>query len=1099
MTKGDIGPVDCNGTIGDYVWHDVDRNGLQGPTPDEHGINGQTMTLTGTDSTGKSDYFLQTTTAGNGFYQFTGLCTGDYKVSMLIPGTYQPTTPDVGGDRTIDSNGINDNAGGVISTVSLTDAKRNDPTIDFGFQTVCDAKIGNFVWHDINRNGLQDDDEPGIGGVTVKLLDGSGNELTPPLQNETTGDGLYRFDGLCSGTYTVDVIEGTRTPLENYSPTTPFAGTAPGQEPTAPSDSNGGSNGEGFVITVNQGTNNQTIDFGYLNECAGVIGDLVWYDRNQHGLQDDINGTNGEPGIGGVIVKAFLPGPDAIFGNGDDVEAGQGTTDAFGYYFIKGLCRGTYQVIVSNPPAGYIGETQKFAPTGVEAQNPETDDNGSGYIVTLSSDIPGDPASQNLTIDFGYIGSCNGTIGDLVWLDANADGIQGAHESGLAGAQVIVRRLSDQVAMCTITTDSEGDYLCNNLCPGSYRVEITPPADYFPSPTQVGSDRTIDSNPAPWTTTLVYDNSEDLTIDFGYYPPAKLGDFVWEDKNANGQQVNGEPGIDGVKVSLLDCSGNPVLVNGNPVTTTTANGGWYLFDNLMPGCYRVKFDTPAGYTPTQANQGNDASDSDAVSGITGNYTLGPGGSDLTADAGFYKPASLGDRVWEDKNNNGLQDANESGLSGVSVTLYTCGGTFVAGPISTDASGLYKFTGLMPGSYYVVFGTKDGYTRSTQYAQGQDPNAINNNDSNADANGRTGCVTLASGEYNPTIDAGLVPASQCVPGKFTFSGNTALYGTPGNIRTFSVNGVSVNASAFSRDKSVANWKTAYLGAYAYGLGVTDRYEGDGSNDRHRVDNIDRNNYILFEFSSPVVLSRAYLDAVLGDSDVSVWYGTFTNPFTNHLTLSDALLSSMANEQNATTSSSARWAAFNGGQVEANVLIVAADVTDTTPDDWFKVHYLEYTLRVHRVAGLARRPRVGGHRRQRYPGRRRAWRQRGQRHPAGVRLDDEPADQDDRRQRQLQLHQPHARQLLRRLRDEDRVYRLHAEGRGHQRDGGQRRGPDHGRDGVRDARLRPELPGFLDAGLVPAAVCNTGLFEFIVVAPGEGHQRQRADTDRQRREG
>jgi hypothetical protein len=59
-------------------------------------------------------------------------------------------------------------------------------------------------------------------------------------------------------------------------------------------------------------------------------------------------------------------------------------------------------------------------------------------------------------------------------------------------------------------------------------------------------------------------------------------------------------------------------------------------------------------------------------------------------------------------------------------------------------------------YYVVFGTLPNYTRSPPLAQGPDPNFTNDNDSNADANGKTGCVVLASGQNNPTIDAGLVP-------------------------------------------------------------------------------------------------------------------------------------------------------------------------------------------------------------------------------------------------------------------------------------------------------------------------------------------------------
>ena len=113
------------------------------------------------------------------------------------------------------------------------------------------------------------------------------------------------------------------------------------------------------------------------------------------------------------------------------------------------------------------------------------------------------------------------------------------------------------------------------------------------------------------------------------------------------------------------------------------------------------------------------------------------------------------------------------------------------------------------------------------------------------------------------------------------------GTDGNIRTFTAGGVSVKTSAFSRDTSGV-WSTACLGSYGGGLGVTDGSEGDGSNNSHTVDNIGRDNYVLFEFSETVVVDSAFLGYVVDDSDLRIWIGTKTDPFNNHQTLSDAVL-------------------------------------------------------------------------------------------------------------------------------------------------------------------------------------------------------------------
>jgi hypothetical protein len=187
----------------------------------------------------------------------------------------------------------------------------------------------------------------------------------------------------------------------------------------------------------------------------------------------------------------------------------------------------------------------------------------------------------------------------------------------------------------------------------------------------------------------------------------------------------------------------------------------------------------------------------------------------------------------------------------------------------------------------------------------------------------------------TIDIGCVPESPCVDGTFVLTGNTAVSGSAGNIRTFSVNGVSVKASAFSRKDSDGSWAAGYLGSFSGGLGVTDTSE-TGASDTHKVDNVGgRDNYVLFEFSQEVTVSQAMLDAVTGDSDITVWIGTKANVFNNHLTLSDALLASLTKEDNDTTLTGTRTASFNAGKLSGNVLVIASSTSDTSPDDAFKI--------------------------------------------------------------------------------------------------------------------------------------------------------------------
>jgi hypothetical protein len=160
----------------------------------------------------------------------------------------------------------------------------------------------------------------------------------------------------------------------------------------------------------------------------------------------------------------------------------------------------------------------------------------------------------------------------------------------------------------------------------------------------------------------------------------------------------------------------------------------------------------------------------------------------------------------------------------------------------------------------------------------------------------------------------------------------------------VSGVTTKASGFSRKDSNGAWNTAWLGAYTHGLGVTDIGEDNGSNNQHVVDNIGGyHDYVLFEFSAPIVVTQAFLDYIYaGHSDISVWIGTKTDPINNHNTLSDAFLTSIApREDNNTTSTAySRWATFNAANRTGNVVVIAASTSTSTPDDGFKIHKLQF---------------------------------------------------------------------------------------------------------------------------------------------------------------
>ena len=372
-----------------------------------------------------------------------------------------------------------------------------------------------------------------------------------------------------------------------------------------------------------------------------------------------------------------------------------------------------------------------------------------------------------------------GSLGDRVWFDANGNGIQDTGEAGVAGINVVLTGAgadgtfgtADDVFRAT-TTNAQGNYLFDVLASGQYRVTFNAGSTYTFTAADRGSNDAADSDANASGATGVVQlgiGEHDLTVDAGLVlrdtNTAKLGDRLWYDTNRNGVQDTGETGVSGATVTLAGAGADGVFGTADDIsrTTTTNSAGNYLFSNLAAGQYRVTFGTVAGYNFTTANAGgNDATDSDAnASGVSHTVTLAIGQSDLTVDAGIVQretnTAKLGDRLWYDTDRDGVQDTGETGVAGVTVTLAGAGadGLFgtaddIARTTTTNSTGNYLFSNLAAGQYRVSFGTVAGYDFTTANAGGNDAT-----DSDVNASGVSHTVTLAIGQSDLTVDAGIV--------------------------------------------------------------------------------------------------------------------------------------------------------------------------------------------------------------------------------------------------------------------------------------------------------------------------------------------------------
>lgn len=272
-------------------------------------------------------------------------------------------------------------------------------------------------------------------------------------------------------------------------------------------------------------------------------------------------------------------------------------------------------------------------------------------------------------------------VGDTVFEDRDGDGQQDAGEPGIAGVTVELRDTSGAL-LASATTDSDGFYSFP-VESGSYEVEVTA-ANFNAGGPLAGTVSTTGNDRTEEVTT---DNV--LTYDFGYRGTASLGDQLWVDLDGDGVQDVGEPGLNGVTVTLLGAFDAVIA------TTVTGGDGNYTFANLTGGTYTVRVEAatlPAGLAPTFDLDGTGTANTAVVA-------LAAGAARTDVDFGYRGTSSLGDRVWNDSDADGQQDAFEPGFDGVTVTLLDAADNVLATTV-TAGDGNYLFTNLPGGTYKV---------------------------------------------------------------------------------------------------------------------------------------------------------------------------------------------------------------------------------------------------------------------------------------------------------------------------------------------------------------------------------------------------------------
>jgi hypothetical protein len=261
---------------------------------------------------------------------------------------------------------------------------------------------------------------------------------------------------------------------------------------------------------LESGEKDLTSDAGMYQPAA--IGDRVWYDENRNGLHDP-----GEPGIENVPVSLY---------HCDGTLIATTATGADGFYLFSGLPPGAYYVEFDSP------EGHVFSPREADNGRPNPDERDSDAERITGRTVCTDLVSgeQDPTWDAGLFRPEPAAIGDFVWNDVNASGIQDLGEPGIENVPVSlyscgpdgVSGTFDDTLLAATSTNADGFYLFEGLnAPGNYFVKFDAPTGYFFSPANRGGnpENDSDADPAAEITacTELTPGEIDLTWDAGLY------------------------------------------------------------------------------------------------------------------------------------------------------------------------------------------------------------------------------------------------------------------------------------------------------------------------------------------------------------------------------------------------------------------------------------------------------------------------------------------------------------------------------------------------------------------------------------------------------
>lgn len=281
------------------------------------------------------------------------------------------------------------------------------------------ASLTGQIWMDENQDGVQGDDEWIMTGLTVSLISEADGSVAATALTDADG---FAFDAVRPGTYTLSfLLPEQSTPAEDASSAFRLSGGA------MVSDS----------LTVSEG-----------QQTGGLSAGLV--------SRTSIGGT-AELEVGGV--RTPVPGVTVtLFQNGQPIQNAQ--TDENGSYRFDGLWPDNYAIGASLPGGIiFVRPDDPNYPQGASVIHDTQSGKSESFRLLM--------AQHQLDCDVLYIKPAK--VGDIAWLDENANGLVDGSEPRLSGVSISL--LQDGQTVYQTITDASGYYLLNQVYPGEYVLE----------------------------------------------------------------------------------------------------------------------------------------------------------------------------------------------------------------------------------------------------------------------------------------------------------------------------------------------------------------------------------------------------------------------------------------------------------------------------------------------------------------------------------------------------------------------------------------------------------------------------------------------------